>query len=242
MRLSRIAFLASWRGDEDVNSKNEILEREDLEANDKILLYTTTTLSKVRGFSFELLLHLRKRMLDIYDLMELTGKYSEYIITYLKRLQKYGMVEKQGYFWKITEFGEAFLKHRMYTMTTCNKTKQILNRYETDTKQILNRSISTKPKQISLSLYLKKFNLSDVERVVVEYLVDHYNKTGSKFIYIQDIYELAEKLDVNPAMLQEAITNLKQDRIVWLYRDRVYRRWKLGLYKAFVEILKKLHM
>ncbi|RLG36785.1 MAG: hypothetical protein DRN91_07085, partial [Candidatus Alkanophagales archaeon] len=99
-----------------------------------------------------------------------------------------------------------------------------------------------KPIQVSLQPFLTKLSLSDTEKVVVEYLIDHYNKTGSKFIYIQSIYELAEKLNVNPALLQEAIINLKQDRICWLYRDRVYRRWKLGLYKAFVATLKKLHM
>ena len=209
----------------------------------KLLLSTTTTPTIYRGFALELLNILKDGSYDVSDLREITGKYRQYLNQYLYRLRNAGYVTKNGQFWKITEEGISFINkknkvyknHNIHMDTKENKRK--INRNKTENNLSL-----IKPKQISLSLYLKKFSLSDVEKVVVEYLVDHYNKTGSKFIYIQDIYELAEKLDVNPAMLQEAITNLKQDRIVWLYRDRVYRRWKLGLYKAFVEILKKLHM
>jgi len=225
-----------------VNSKKWISEDRVSETNNNILLSTTTP-TIYRGFALELLNILKEGSYDVSDLREITGKYRQYLNWYLYRLRNAGYVTKNGQFWKITEEGISFInkKNKVYKNHNIHmdtkEERRNRERIEREKKLSL-----VKPKQISLSLYLKKFSLSDVEKVVVEYLVDHYNKTGSKFIYIRDIYELAEKLDVNPAMLQPAITNLKQDRIVWLYRDRVYRRWKLGLYKAFVETLKKLHM
>jgi hypothetical protein len=103
-------------------------------------------------------------------------------------------------------------------------------------------SFQTKPKQVSLLPFLKNSALSEVEKVVVEVLVGHYNQTGSKFIYFKDIYEGAEKLGVNPITLPEALRNLKQENIAYLYHDKTMGCWKLGLYKAFIQTLKQLHV
>jgi len=207
-----------------------------------LLRSTTTTYSKIRGFTIDLLSHLRNRELRTADLVDLTAKYSQYINRYLYNMRNYGLVEKNGFFWKLTDLGLSFLTHLEslgYINLQIRKNKERIKKESRKNKESYQ---PTKPKQLSISPFLKESNLSQVEVVVVDHLVDHYNKTGSKFIFIQSHYDLAEKLNVNPTSLKQAITNLKQDRICWLYRDRTYGRWKLGLYKAFIETLKKLHM
>ena len=76
-----------------------------------IISSSTTTFSKVRGYSIDILYLLKEGMLTSSDIAELTGKYAQFINVYLNRLRKYGMVEKQGSFWKITEEGLYFLSH-----------------------------------------------------------------------------------------------------------------------------------
>ena len=77
----------------------------------------TATLSKIRGFTINLLYLLKKRELTTSDLVELTGKYSQYINRYLYNAQKYGLVEKNGDFWKLTPLGADFLSHKLSLKT-----------------------------------------------------------------------------------------------------------------------------
>jgi DNA-binding transcriptional regulator YhcF (GntR family) len=78
-----------------------------------------------------------------------------------------------------------------------------------------------------------------VEKEVVELLLKHYNETGSKFILVRDHFELAEKIGANPGEIIEALKNLRQDNIVYLYRSDIRGYWKIGLKKGFVEILER---
>jgi len=76
------------------------------------IIYTTSTtvVSKIRGFTIDLLCHLKNCMLTSSDLVEITGKYRQYINQYLYRMQNYGLVEKEGVFWKISDLGVSLLK------------------------------------------------------------------------------------------------------------------------------------
>jgi len=94
-------------------------------------------------------------------------------------------------------------------------------------------------KQISISLWLQSSGLNDAEKEVVEVLVNHYNGTGSKFLYFSDIYEIAERFKIQPDQVNRVFMNLKQDHIVYNYRDRSHNAWKIGLYKAFVQALER---
>jgi hypothetical protein len=77
-----------------------------------------------------------------------------------------------------------------------------------------------------------------VEKEVVEVLMKHYNETGSKFILVKDQFELAEKLKANPSEVLEALKNLRQDNIIYLYRSEIQGYWKIGLKTNFIEIIK----
>jgi DNA-binding transcriptional regulator YhcF (GntR family) len=76
-----------------------------------------------------------------------------------------------------------------------------------------------------------------VEKEVVEVLMKHYNETGSKFILVKDQFELAEKLKANPNEILEALKNLRQDNIIYLYRSDIQGYWKIGLKTNFVKML-----
>jgi len=98
-----------------------------------------------------------------------------------------------------------------------------------------------KPKQLSIQLFIKNSHrsLSDIEVEVVDILLDHYNKTGSKWIYAHaGLLGLAEHLRVDYDSLGRALLNLRQDGIIYTW-PKLYERqtFKLGLKSAF---LKKL--
>jgi DNA-binding Lrp family transcriptional regulator len=76
-----------------------------------------------------------------------------------------------------------------------------------------------------------------VEKEVVEVLLRHYDETGSKFILIKDQFELSEKLKVNPSEILEALKNLRQDNIIYLYRSDIQSYWKIGLKTSFIKML-----
>jgi len=205
------------------------------------IISSTTTFSKVRGYSIDILYLLKEGMLTSSDIAELTGKYAQFINVYLNRLRKYGMAEKQGSFWKITEEGLYFLTHLDKIGHIKRQIKQKVNRFKTDVKQKVNTSTQNKPKQLSIQLFIKNSHrsLSDIEVEVVDILLDHYNKTGSKWIYAHaGLLGLAERLKVDYDSLGRALLNLRQDGVIYTW-PKLYERqtFKLGLKNAF---LKKL--
>ena len=124
--------------------------------------------------------------------------------------------------------------------------KEIVNSFKTEVKQKLN-SFKTfeKPKrtiQTSFMVWLKNYHrsLEDAERVVVEVLLDHYRKTGSKFIYCSPptVYTIADRFGIRPDQVNQVLMNLKQDKIVYSVKDRLHGAVKIGLYVDFVKKLK----
>jgi len=200
---------------------------------------TTTSFSKVRGFTVDLLFHLKNRELRVIDLVELTGKSSQYVRRYLINMWKYGLTEKNGSFWKLSEDGVSFLSYLESLPNNNIIIRKNKERIKKDERKNNESCVPKKLKQSSIALWLNKSSLDDAEKVVVEVLVDHYNRTGSKFLYFSDIYEIAERFKIRPDQVNKVFMNLKQDRIVYNYRDRSHDAWKIGLYKAFVHALER---
>ncbi|MGB9778731.1 MAG: hypothetical protein ACPLW8_04930, partial [Candidatus Bathyarchaeales archaeon] len=105
------------------------------------------------------------------------------------------------------------------------------NRKKVETNQPKNT------KQIPISLWLQNSGLDSVEKEVVEVLLKHYNETGSKFILVKDQFELSEKLKANPVEILEALKNLRQDNIIYLFRSDIEGYWKIGLKAGFLRML-----
>jgi len=77
-----------------------------------------------------------------------------------------------------------------------------------------------------------------MEKVVVEVLLDHYNKTGSLFRYYRNIYHAADSFKIPVDKIDTVLMRLKQDRVAYKYWDKHYGALKIGLYKAFIKKLK----
>lgn len=218
------------------------------------LLSTTTSIGKVRGFSILILHVLRGRLMLASEIADLLDKKNGYVWTYLIRLRRYGLLERKGQFWTLTSLGASLidrvkkikeLKRKRRLMKTAyipTEKQQKKNRKTTGHLQKINTSESKKKEKLSIELWLKNSdgNYQHAEKKVVEYLLSHYNQTGSKFIYLEDVYALAEKINREPKTVRDAIRNLKQDKIVYIWRDKSLSCWKIGLYKSFIEKLKIL--
>ena len=217
------------------------------------LLSTTSTLSRIRGFSIIILECLKDGYLRSSEIYEITGKPCSYVNRYLYNLRKYGLIERVEDFWILTEEGADFLeyyecfvknKNRIRKNTErilkvnrknterCNRKKEDLLCAETSFK-----ACRRKTRQIQIEPFLRNCNLDDLEKAVVEVLIEHYNKTGSKFIMVKDQYELAERLNCNPSDLPNALKNLRQDGIIYIFKDKTFNCWKIGLKKQFLEAI-----
>ena len=78
----------------------------------KLLSKLNVDVSRVRGFSITILDLLRETPMMCPDIAEITGKSRQYVQKYLYSLQKYGLIDREGCFWHITDEGLAFLEYR----------------------------------------------------------------------------------------------------------------------------------
>ncbi|MDH5439959.1 MAG: hypothetical protein OEZ48_00310 [Candidatus Bathyarchaeota archaeon] len=204
---------------------------------------TTTTLAKVRGFTIHLLFHIRNRELRVSDLVDLTGKYPRYISRYLYNMRNYGLVQRNGPYWKLSEEGLSFLSYLESIDIDIDKIRKKEERRKKERRKKEESWTPKKVKQLSFSLWLQDSGrtFQDAEKVVVEVLVDHYNETGSKFLYCDHYdFDVAEKFKIRPDQVTRVLRKLREDRIIYNFRDTRAPggpAWKLGLYKAFIETL-----
>jgi len=204
------------------------------------LLSTTTSLGRVRGFTLELLKHLENGPKRCHELAEITHKSRWYVWTYLRNMRIYGLVEKNGVFWKLSDLGANFQAYLNILYNNIIDSQKKEERKKKERRKKVESSLPKKLKQVGISLFLAESSLADTEKAVVEVLLNHYNKTGSKFILIKNEYDLASKLTTNPQNLMDALANLRQDNIIYLMRAHNFPGYhKLGLKKAFIELLKK---
>ena len=205
-----------------------------------LALSTTTSsqaLCRVRGFTVDLLIALKQGPLRTSELCQKTGKYHQFVNRYLLNMRTYGVIEKITSFWRLTDLGIDFVCYFDRVRSTSVVVRNLEERKkkeERNSEETLLREVEF---QSRFDLWLQENPLSDVEKVVVDALIEHYQKTGSKFILVDTKYELAERLNQNPESLIEALRHLYQDHVAYLFRHGL--GWKVGLYRAFVEGLEK---
>jgi len=152
-------------------------------------------------------------------------------------MERYGLALKNGNFWFLTNSGVEFVK---YLDVVYNNIIDYRKKVERKSKEDRKKVESNQPKttkQIPISLWLQNSGLDNVEKEVVEVLLTHYSETGSKFILVKDQFELSEKLKANPSEILEALKNLRQDNIIYLYRSDIQGYWKIGLKISFLKII-----
>lgn len=201
-------------------------------------LSTTTSLGRVRGFTVELLFHLKDGPRRCCDLAEITDKTQPYVRRYLGNMWIYGLVEKDGVLWNLSVLGEDFLSYLNIVYNNILEYRKKKERKKKDKRKKKESSQPKKAKQVPLLPFTRNLSLDDTERRVVEVLVAHYDETGSKFILVKDKYELAERMGLNPNDIGDALKNLHEDHRVYKFTLRREGLTKIGLYKAFIESLK----
>ena len=216
------------------------------------LLSTTSTVSRIRGFTIELLFLLKDECLTSTEISQRTGKSGNYVRCYLYNMRKYGLVDKELCFWKITILGRKIIEHYIKVnniiIESKRKQKKSKRRVKESKRWIRKKedllcaetsfkACRRKTRQIQIEPFLRNCNLDDLEKAVVEVLIEHYNKTGSKFIMVKDQYELAERLNCNPSDLPNALKNLRQDGVIYIFKDKTFNCWKIGLKKQFLEVI-----
>jgi len=204
------------------------------------IISATTSVAKVRGFTVSLLFHLEGRELRTMDLVDLTGKYHQYVSMYLSRMRNYELVEKYGCCWRLSENGASFLSYLRSLSDDNIIIQQKENRKKTFGKQKENTSDPKRLKQVSFDLWLQNSSLDDAEKEVVEVLVDHYDRTGGKFLFADGLYGLAQRLNQNPSDLPQALRKLVEDNIIYVWKPRAATGYlKIGLKRAFIQTLER---
>jgi hypothetical protein len=201
---------------------------------------TTSSLCRVRGFTIDLLFALKEGPRRTYELAEISGKPRGYVYKYLKRMRKYGLVMKNGFFWNLTILGSDFISYFERVSKYSIVCRHLGDRRGTEERHLEDTSRAKASLQARFDLWLQNSSLPDTEKEVVELLCKHYEKTGSKFVLIQNEYELAKEINKNPQDIRPALANLRQENIIYLLRAHDFPGYhKLGLKKAFVEGLEK---
>jgi DNA-binding MarR family transcriptional regulator len=210
-----------------------------LAVNYALLSTTSTALGRVRGFTIALLYMLYDGGGRCCDLAERSGKSQPYIHRYLRNLRKYGLAVKNEAFWFLTPKGVEFVKYLDFVNIKILKYRKKEERKKKEDRKKVESNQPKTSKQIPISLWLQNSGLDDVEKEVVEVLLRHYNETGSKFILVKDQFELAERLGATPSEVLEALKNLRQDNIIYLFRSDIEGYWKVGLKTTFLKVLEK---
>ena len=207
--------------------------------NYALLSTTSTALGRIRGFTITLLYLLFDGGGRCCDLAERCGKSQNYVWRYLKNMEKYGLALKNGDFWFLTDSGVEFVKYLDVVYNNIIDYRKKVERKSKEDRKKVETNQPKSSKQIPISLWLQSSGLDGVEKEVVELLMKHYNETGSKFILVKDEFELAEKLRANPGEVLEALKNLRQDNIVYLFRSDIGCYWKVGLKRGFLRALEE---
>ncbi|MEM0006758.1 MAG: hypothetical protein QXR89_00615 [Candidatus Bathyarchaeia archaeon] len=152
-------------------------------------------------------------------------------------MERYGLALKNGDFWFLTDSGVEFVKYLDFVYNNIIDYRKKVEKRSKENKKKIETNQPKTTKQIPISLWLQNSGLENVEKEVVEVLLKHYNETGSKFILVKDLFELAEKIKANPDEVLEALKNLRQDNIIYLYRSDIQGYWKIGLKMSFLKML-----
>jgi hypothetical protein len=174
-----------------------------------------------------------------WQVADQTMKTCNFVRPYLYRLKKYGIASKYDQFWFLTDFGLDMTSLLCKDRSRSRSSSSESNTRVTQEKHKSNTSVQKRPVQVSIQPWLRDSSPPDAERGVVDLLVSHFNQTGSKFVLAKDHYAISDLLSINVNDVPDVLANLRQENIIYLMRDPTSGMWKLGLKKAFLELLER---
>ncbi|KAB2947000.1 MAG: hypothetical protein MPEBLZ_03598 [Candidatus Methanoperedens nitroreducens] len=167
------------------------------------------------------------------EIADQTGMPIKTVNVYCWLGEKRGILErKERWGWIATSFGLFILS------INNNNDKSNINKVLIKDKSSINH-LYTVPKeshQLNLSIFTSRSDIADPERVVVEVLVGHYERTGEKYRYFRDLYHFCDETGVSAVDAPTAIARLKEEGCIYTRKDEF--GWKIGLKVGFVERLK----
>jgi predicted DNA-binding ArsR family transcriptional regulator len=206
--------------------------------------YTTTTLTKIRGFSVKILKALKEGPKTAPQLsLELCAR-GEYLRPYLHNLRKYGLVEKNGTFWQTWEIIPDRIDIVNKIININNKVKEEVKvskrRVKAKVKEE-NASLEERARALKLSenferfLQQKKLHDEVVVVKVLRKLFEHYLETGSKFVVFTNPEDMEVFFGCYREEIGKAFARLINERVAykWQHTGEI----KLALYGDFVKKL-----
>lgn len=167
------------------------------------------------------------------EIADQTGIPVRIVSIYCINGEKRGIFErKERWGWKVTSFGFLILD------INNNNVKTKLKESKNEVKTKLNRTLDSPKKshQLDLSVFANRSDITEPERVVVEVLVKHFERTGEKYRYFRDFYHFCDETGVGAVDAPPAIARLKEEGCIYTRKDEF--GWKIGLKVGFVEKLK----
>lgn len=207
------------------------------------MLVTTTTTHKgfspqrYRGYSVDILGILSEcGGLTTREIADKIGLPVKRVYDECRRGYLNGIIDKkEGWGWCTSAQGMFVLSIRTTTTTTYSpSTEQLLTLYSPSTEQ----RKPTKPRQLNLSLFTARPDITDSERVVVEALGRLYEQVGQAYMVFKDEYELFEKLGLNVIDDETVLRDLVNKGCI--YKLHVKGELKIGLRKGQIELMKRV--
>ncbi len=164
------------------------------------------------------------------EIADKIGLSPKHVGEYCKRGYHRGIFErKETWGWSASPLGMLVLSIVSTTTTTTIHTKPTQNPHKTHTKPTPNS------RQLNLATFTSREDLTEPDRVVVEEMASHYERTGIKYRIFQDEYELADAMKLSVAEVIPTLRHLREEGCIYFRREPL--GWKMGLMKAFVERL-----
>lgn len=195
---------------------------------------TTTTIAfgKLRGLSLDIIFVLCEegKAMRTIDIANVIGKPRKLVYEYLRRMARKGLVNCEQGLW--------------LTLGSADKIFNLLKGQQKDNTKITKRqhqdNTKTTVRQINIDLWINQYNPSEAEEVVVNALVEHYNRTGQAGLLLQNPYDYYEHgIHLSPEDFNKARISLQNEGIItWgKYKDKA--AWKIALKKDFLMRLKE---
>lgn len=181
---------------------------------------TNVNLNKVRGHSHSIIRVIGKNMplstTTTAIRAELPCLSKQVINSYFKNLIEYGLIQRENYgLYSLTDLGTI-----QYN-TILALSKLVVSKMSASSKLVVSKIF----KQLNIDPWLKAKSPPEVEVVVVESLVNHYNETkrnGSpvKFLLVEDFVDICSKNGIDPDVFWDAVLHLHRQGVVTAWPQR----------------------
>ena len=172
---------------------------------------------KITGFSVVILELLNDcGALINNDIAQRLNKNPKYVLRYLYNLRDYGLIARNNENWKwyITTQDDIII-YIIYKEERKKKEGRKMENVSSLNKNNIDKNKQHGGKQLDLGLFISRGDVSENERVVVELLVKHYERTGVKFRYFNDVYHFCNEAGIAAQEIPETIRRLKEEGCIY---------------------------